>query len=535
MNILIVDDEISAIEAVSNGVQWAMLEVKNVYTATNKNEAIRRMNTTPIHLLLSDIEMPKGSGLELLTWTNEHYPHVRCVFMTCHADFKYVQEAIRLGSVDYILKPLDFAKVTLVLEQTLLKIRTEQAVKENSNSWIVNKKFMIQQFWKDFFLGEISPNKDSLSNYFNLKRLEISLDCHYLPLLIVSKKWLEPISKEDQKLLQYGLRNITEELFVVKGAEREIIPFSENSILIILQIQMNSDLLELNEQINNCCQQLITAAKKYVKDSVCCYIGVQNTIYEMPAIIESLQEMDFNNVIYEPNVYRVDHLSKSNELMIYPYHPVAQWREWLLMGMYDKILFEIQEILLQRQLKESINRDFLRKFSGEFYYLIFAFASDRNVFVNELLNDEESNSLMQKSSESLEGMLQWIRHVMHLMQSFDELNTNRDQPVARTIQYIHQHLADEITMEHIAKNVHLNADYLTRLFKKETGLSISKFIINKKMEKAKELLIHTRKSIGEIAMLVGYYNYSSFNRIFTKETGMSPQEYKTGAAKEPLR
>lgn len=51
-------------------------------------------------------------------------------------------------------------------------------------------------------------------------------------------------------------------------------------------------------------------------------------------------------------------------------------------------------------------------------------------------------------------------------------------------------------------------------------------MINKKMEVAKELLIHTDKSIGEIAMLVGYYNYSSFNRIFTKETGMSPQKFK---------
>ncbi|MNC32217.1 Melibiose operon regulatory protein [compost metagenome] len=81
-------------------------------------------------------------------------------------------------------------------------------------------------------------------------------------------------------------------------------------------------------------------------------------------------------------------------------------------------------------------------------------------------------------------------------------------------------------MEGIAQNVHLNADYLTRIFKKEEGISISKYIINRKIERAKNLLADTNKSIGEIAAMVGYYNYSSFNRVFTKEVSMSPQEYK---------
>lgn len=75
-------------------------------------------------------------------------------------------------------------------------------------------------------------------------------------------------------------------------------------------------------------------------------------------------------------------------------------------------------------------------------------------------------------------------------------------------------------------NVHLNADYLTRISKKELGVSINKYIINIKMEMAKKLLMETDKSIGEIALEIDYFDYSSFNRIFTKFVEMSPQEFK---------
>ncbi|WP_337099942.1 response regulator transcription factor [Paenibacillus sp. YIM B09110] len=532
MNVLIVDDEISSIQAVSNGIGWDRLGIEHVYTAANVQEAIRQFDGSPIDILLSDIEMPMGSGLELLQWTNKHYPNVKCVFMTCHAEFHLLQEAMRLGSVDYILKPLDFSKVELVLKETMEKIRTERMLKDNSSSWIQNKNTVVKQFWKDFFLGEISPNKDSLTNYFRQKRLDVNLEGLYVPILIVTKKWTENVSKEDQKLLQYGLRNITEELFVIPETESEVISFSDTSILVMLQMDGHSEGYDLNRQIEKCCRQVIDAAKIYIKEIVCCYIGVNDAIYEMPSVIESLQEMDFNNVIHEPNVYFLHQDQNNKEGYAYSDNRIGQWREWLKQGRYAEVREKIEDQLTPQGQKFNINRVFLRRFTSDFYYLIFGFTADRNIFVNELFAHEQSNRLLEKASESLDGLLQWVNHAMDMMQNFDQVNANRDNPVERTKQFIRMHLSDELSMEQIANNVYLNPDYLTRIFKKQVGVSISKYMINKKMEAAKDLLMQTDKSIGEVAMLVGYYNYSSFNRIFTKETGMSPQEFKKQQQKQ---
>ncbi|WP_419889998.1 response regulator transcription factor [Paenibacillus xylanexedens] len=523
MNVLIVDDEISAIEAVRNGIQWDKVGVQHIYVAASLQEAIHRFSECPIDILLSDIEMPMGSGLELLKWVNEHHPHVKCVFMTCHADFQFLQNALQLGSVDYILKPLDFLRVTVVLENTIKKIRMERILKENSNSWIQNKKSVIKHFWKDFFLGDIAPNKDSLTNYLRQKRLDINLENFYLPILIVTKKWTEQVTKEDQKLLQYALRNITDEFLVIPETEKEVIPFTDTSILVMLNMEASLEEQYLFKKIDASCRKLTDMVKGHIKEIICCYIGEINNIYEMPAIIESLQEMDFNNMIHESDIFFLYQVRDLNGFILTD-TLINRWRDWMLQGRYVQISNEIREQLLSHG--QRITRGFLKKFTMEFHFLIFEFARGRNIFVNELFGDELSNQILGEASESLEALLHWVTYAMDRMQNFDKMNTNWVNPVDRTKDFIHLHLSEELSMEHIANNVHLNADYLTRIFKREVGVSISKYMINKKMEVAKELLIHTDKSIGEIAMLVGYYNYSSFNRIFTKETGMSPQKFK---------
>ena len=99
-------------------------------------------------------------------------------------------------------------------------------------------------------------------------------------------------------------------------------------------------------------------------------------------------------------------------------------------------------------------------------------------------------------------------------------------PVEKIIQYIEKHISEEMTMEELSKVVYLNPDYLTRLFKKVEGISICSYIVNRRIEIAKNFLQESDISIGDISLAVGYYNYPSFYKIFTKITGTSPQQFR---------
>ena len=74
--------------------------------------------------------------------------------------------------------------------------------------------------------------------------------------------------------------------------------------------------------------------------------------------------------------------------------------------------------------------------------------------------------------------------------------------------------------------VYLSADHLARVFKKETGETLVKYITDKRIHAAKELLSDTKTPISQVASEVGYDNYSYFTKIFKEKTGVSPGDYR---------
>ena len=98
--------------------------------------------------------------------------------------------------------------------------------------------------------------------------------------------------------------------------------------------------------------------------------------------------------------------------------------------------------------------------------------------------------------------------------------------MAVVVSYIHQHIQENISLSDLAGVVFLNEQYLMRVFKKATGMSILEFITEERLRLARELLVGTDYPINRVADTVGYNNYSYFARIFKKNTGMTPQGYR---------
>ena len=128
MNVLLVDDEEVAVNALRRRVDWGKYGVDGVFLAGSMAQAQEVFSQTPIDILISDIEMPQGDGLELFEWVKLHYPAVECVYVTCHPEFTYIQRALRLGSADYILKPIDYEELDGILTALVERLRREKRV-----------------------------------------------------------------------------------------------------------------------------------------------------------------------------------------------------------------------------------------------------------------------------------------------------------------------------------------------------------------------------------------------------------------------
>ena len=98
------------------------------------------------------------------------------------------------------------------------------------------------------------------------------------------------------------------------------------------------------------------------------------------------------------------------------------------------------------------------------------------------------------------------------------------QKIKPVIDYIHNHLDEDLSLGQIAKMFYISKSHLCSMFKKTTSFSISEYIIVRRIAKAKELL-KTRTPVSQVCMKVGFGNESHFIRTFKKVVGMSPKQY----------
>lgn len=116
-NALIVDDEPRTIDAFLRNVDWRKCGIKNVYRASGMNDAIISLQRDSVKIIICDIEMPNGSGLEFLKWCKANGHDVGFILITCHPEFDYMRKAIQLKCDDYILKPINYDEFSMVLSR----------------------------------------------------------------------------------------------------------------------------------------------------------------------------------------------------------------------------------------------------------------------------------------------------------------------------------------------------------------------------------------------------------------------------------
>jgi YesN/AraC family two-component response regulator len=100
------------------------------------------------------------------------------------------------------------------------------------------------------------------------------------------------------------------------------------------------------------------------------------------------------------------------------------------------------------------------------------------------------------------------------------------------VRYIDEHLAESFGLQEVADHVHLSPSYFSVLFKEQMGLTFSDYLTRRRLQRAKEMLVHTKLPVVEIALRVGYKTGRYFNRIFKEYENCSPGQYRAQFSEE---
>lgn len=151
MTVLMVDDEPLTIQTLAKSISWARLGVSKTLLAFDAEQAKELFCTNDkIDILLCDIEMPGTDGFALLRWVRERHSETKLVIITNHEVFRYAQQAVHLGCVDYLTKPLNPAVVSDTI-RAIVREKTERLV-----SLAENETAKRNALWHDMLSNRFS-------------------------------------------------------------------------------------------------------------------------------------------------------------------------------------------------------------------------------------------------------------------------------------------------------------------------------------------------------------------------------------------
>ena len=519
MNVLLVDDDRFVIAALMKGIHWKELGFDQVFTAYNITEARTIIEQNTIDLLLSDIDMPNGSGLDLLSWIRENKNEMQAIFLTNYADFYYAQKAISLKSFHYFLKPIDLDKLTAI-------IREFTAQFEQQNNLQVKN---CESFWHSFLHDEMPGSSELLESYFTQYNLPYEKTDLFLPVMfdlfpytLSSGNELRSCFTAPSEQNAY-MKSTFEAVFIDQISIGDVfIEYNENSARYLAIFKLHTP--EISPLFSMNCERFIETVTSQIHCTLNCFIGIPSQPDSFRQNMKNLRIMISNSLDCNGKVLLQSYYQPTID--IYPPCDVDALEIYLQTGQYAAFLNSCHQYLHRLSCCGNLHSVSINSFYIDVVQVLYSFLKDRGILANKLFHDETYHFLSRNAKNSVYDMHLYLQYITYLTEDYLS-KTSSDQSIAKSMQeYVDRHYAEDISRNTLTDIFYLDPDYASKLFKKETGLSFKNYIINKRIDIAKNLLTTTDLLINTVADNVGYGNYSYFTRLFKKVTDMTPAEYR---------
>lgn len=517
MIVLVVDDQINVVNGIVSGVDWASAGVSKVLHAYNATMARDVLENQPVDILLSDIEMPVEDGLSLLRWIRKKELPVECIFLTAHADFIYAAEALKLGSFDYLLQPARYEEICGAVRRAVKKVRQnlqEQQIYSYGKAAYRNRDLFLQGILKDWLTGASLQLREILKCFGDLK-IPVKEESHVRIAMVHLLRWHD--EPWDASSLYTAMENISAELFDQLGQRLFLLRLEKTSYLLLLfskTLQNPPGDTILEAQL----VRLFETFRYHLHCDIACYVGASILLKDAPELTQRLKKMQLDNISRQGGVFFYKQpeplppdLTRTDKL---PY-----WKNLLLNGCSKMAEDEVCCYLYQAEASGALNHEFLEQFFGDFIQMLSKLPRGNNL--RDVLAQPEIQTAFSHASESLEDTLICMQEIFRQLQIPKEEGSEKGQ-MARIVEYIQDHLCDEIRRSNIADAVYLNPDYLSRFFRKESGMSLKEYILSEKMKIAQAILCSTSLPVAVVAARVGFENYSYFSQVYKKIIGIAP-------------
>ncbi|MFV0361800.1 MAG: response regulator [Suipraeoptans sp.] len=528
IKVLIVDDEPLPRKLVAHCLANRDFDLTVVGEASNANDGMELIETLRPDVVITDIMMPGTDGIEFTKIIKDKFPHIRVILISGYDDFEYANQGIKLGVLDYIVKPINQEAIVKVAQKVWEDIEEERQHKEEFNKLKEelnqNAEYIKEKALYSLVLGQNSRAALECLDYFGV-------DLHngiYQTAVIDCSPDGEHARGNKEHELERIIKSLKCKRTIARyAAEYEgIYVFSADTKMI--------NLLNNNTEIDfdEFCETMRCQIEDELNNSL--YIGVGNRYGEIGQIKHSFHE--------------------ALEALAY----------WYAIGDSHTVCFE-DICMYSTANRVSIDEEILHKFS---FLVRSGMVEDVSKLMNELFTEMKNNGISKDDAtvfavkllmevlpvfrditESSRGVKQDIASVTTKIMAQPNLNdlqmyltntmvnitnvineTFRDKAdgiVDNVVSYINENYMDEeLSLADIAKKYFVNSSYLSRIFKEKVGKPFRDYLFEVRMGNAKRLFEQSDLKAYEVSVKCGIKDPSYFSVCFKKYTGKSVNQYK---------
>lgn len=496
---IVVEDETKILESICRKIIDTNENFEIIGTAENGKDALSLIERLRPQVIFTDISMPVMGGLELMQRIRRIMPSVVIVVVSGYSDFAYAQEAIRFGVFNYLLKPLESEK----LQETLFDI--QQSLQEQSgktrNLVYSDQYDLVSENEKVMCLvclgNVICVSQDEDVNQFYLEKTASLFWKEIMQETCENQEWMVvdeyPVN---QKLIEIRTGEIKQgkiqklmERLIECIAERTDLPIH---ICVGKHTIVREGQQEYVKRLRNVIRQKLVVGENEI-------LWLQEQEQSQNDVVD-IVKMKLNQYVknYFINDDFEELIAKIAAIFKYMKNGRAPQASIVKICTYVLKLMEFSKQQYNKDLLEELAEDIMCKISISV----------------------EEEELFQSLIEELES----IRY-------FGEPQ-EEDRACNKILEYVNERYLTIESIEEVADEFGYNYAYLSRVFKTMVGESMSKYITGKKIALAKEL-IETRPEmkLSEVCIMCGYNDSRYFSRVFKKEVGFSPSEYKEEVGK----
>ena len=526
--ILLADDEGIVLNALEFIIEKNFSGKYELETAKTGLSAIETAEHFRPDIVFMDIQMPGINGIDAMREIRKFLANTIFVVLTAYDKFDYAKEAIGLGVLDYLNKPVNQKVVVEVIEKAMQEIDARREKRKNDLQ-VKERMETVMPIIENGFIYSILLQErfdEDIENYKNL--LGITASYGYMLAVVFGDRqqgnyMTNAVGTSVKTQMDYypKVREILKETF----PEAVIGNVSANKIPVFMPAgrpkMAYNDRIEMIEKSRLAVRSMNRATGLSfrigiggvcrLRDALQSYDGGLKALYSTRGSVAHVDDLPIS-VEYEENypveteeaIFEKLRDGKGEECLV----QADKFFDWMV-SQYGN-----DEMSIKLKVLEFVMNGESIMYRGGGYLYRF---DSRKSYLQEVTG-----------IKGYEGLKKWfmdkMRGIAAAMVKGGEEHTN--DLIRQAKEYIDSHFQKDMSLDDVSRELNISPYYFSKLFKEETGENFVEYVTGRRMDRAKQLLKNPEKSIKEICIEVGYSDPNYFSRIFKKYQGVSPTEYK---------